>query len=498
MEFYEKLSFLLHITNTNNNELATAIGVGPSIISLYKTGRRPMPKKSSKIRKLSHFFGCQVLNKYQRQALAEKMENNFILTQYQPCDVEEAIFCWFNDDKMATDGSTQRLVMALSNPKKEHVSTLEESIMPSRQTTKIYSGAQGKVDALRDFLAHALTLEEPKTIYMAADDNREWFYKDPTLDAHVTDTVSKLIKKGCHIEQVLPPTNNEFLLDVFSKWIPFYLTGQVTPYYYPRYRDTVFRGFQFAIENNIGLMSYGVLNGQAAGFAAIVTEPPLVNDVAETVKDLIRLCQPALNIHKDFNSAYYCFEKLQSIPVPQISLRNSLPPESLSKQDVENIRKSFPFITTSKYLDELNRYIEDLKDQVHVDIVKLANARQVRSGKVKMIVPGIPLAQCPSYTPASYIRHLRNIINLLETYDNYFFAPISYDIVLDNAIFIRQNTTALLVNNEPFITYEVNAPELVIALQESLLRKLDNIYYKENGKQQIIKQLQNIISDLKH
>lgn len=497
MEFYEKLTFLLHITNTNNNELATAIGVGPSIISLYKTGRRPMPKKSSKIRKLAQFFGSQVLNKYQRQALAEKMENNIILTQYQPCDVEEAIFCWFNDDKMATDGSTQRLVMALINPNKSHEAMKNEIIIPARQTTKIYSGSQGKVDAMRDFLAHALTLEKPKTIYMSADDNREWFYKDPNLDAHVIDAVNRLIKKGCKIVQVLPPSNNEFLLDVFSKWIPFYMTGQVTPYYYPRYRDRVYRGFQLAIPDEIGLMSYGVMNGQAAGFAAIVTEPLLVNDVVDTIKDFINLCQPALNIHKDFNSAYYCFEKFQAIPVPQVSLRNSLPPETLSKQDIENLRKSFPFIATNQYLDELKRYTEDLKEQVHVDIVKVANAKQVRSGKVKMIVPGIPLDKCPSYTSYSYARHLRNIINLLETYENYFFAPIPYDTVLGNAIFIRQNNTAILANNDPFITYEVKAPELVLALQESLFRKIDNIYYKESGKQQIIKQLQDIIAELK-
>lgn len=498
MEFYEKLTFLLHITNTNNNELAEAIGVGPSIISLYKTGRRPMPKKSSKIRKLSQFFGSQVLNKYQRQALAEKMENNIILTQYQPCDVEEAIFCWFNDDKMATDGSTQRLVMALANPNKEHVSQTGDKIIPSRQSTRIYSGAQGKVEAMRDFLSHALTMEKPHTLYISADDDREWFYKDSTLDAHLKNTVSKLLKKGCKIEQVLPPTNNEFLLDVFSKWIPFYLTGQVTPYYYPRYRDRVFRGFQLAIENEIGLMSYGVMNGQAPGFAAIVTEPPLVNDVVETVRDLIRICQPALLVHRDFNTAYYCFEHLQSIPVPQISLRNSLPPESLSKPDVENLRKLYPSMNTQKYLDELNRYAEDIKDNVHLDIVKVANAKQVRSGKVKMIAPGMPLDKCPSYTPASYTRHLRNIINLLESHENYFLAPIPYDGIIDSAIFVRQNTTAVLVNNEPFISYEVKAPELVLALQESLLRKVDNIYYKESGKQQIIKQLQNIIADLKH
>ena len=496
MEFYEKLTFLLQITNTNNNELAEAIGVGPSIVSLYKTDRRPMPKKTNKLRNLAKFFGSLVLNKYQRQALSEKTRNTLILTHYEPCDIEEAIYCWFLDKQMPEDGSTQRMVMAMHNPNKVHNQATE--LTPAMQTTRIYSGPQGKADALRDFMSHILTVEHPTTLYIHGDDNRDWFYQDPNLNAQVVDTIRKLISRGCKIQQVLPPTNNEFLLDIFSKWLPAYVSGDVTPYYYPRFRDHVFRGFQYALENCAGLISYGIHNGHARGFAAMVTEQPLINDVVETVKDMIRISIPALNVYKDYSSIYHCFETLHNIPLSQLGFRNSLPLESLPKNEIEQLKKQYDNSDIEKITKEFYSYENKLSSQVHVDIFKLANARQVRAGKVKIPLPGVPLEDCPNYTPTSYSKHLRNIVNLLQKYDKYYVAPLPLDSVFENTIFVKKDTKAIVVNNNPFIAYEVTTPELVKAFQEHLLRKVDNILYKENGKKLIISQLNTVINDLKH
>lgn len=496
MEFYEKLSFLLHITNTNNNELAEALNVGPSIISLYKTGRRPMPKKSSKIRKLSHFFGVQVLNKYQRQALAEKMENNIILTQYTPCDVEEAIFCWFTDEKMAANGPTQRLLTAMTEPKHNY-DTSNSAIVPAITSTKIYHGVPGKIAAIKEFLAHLLTVDNPKELYVHGDNFNQWLYNDPALETNLLYTIEKLIQKGCIVYQVLPPTSNEFLLETFSAWIPFYLTGKVIPYFYPRYRDQVFRGFQLALDNRIGILSYGIMNGHAQGFAAVVTEEPLVADIADTVKDMINISQPALSFFKAAEDSVNAFKTFLTIPAPRISFRNSLPPELLPKQDIENLAKILPATAGKALFNFYDLNKNNANDVKHVELLKIANAKQVRAGKVKIICPAVPISEWPTYTPAAYARHLRNVINKLEKDDNYFVAPLPYDYSKDCAIFIRQNTIAVFHNHEPFISYIIKAPELIRALQENLYRKLDGINYAENGKKQVIKQLLDLIDELK-
>ena len=44
MPFAEKLSFLMHITETSNKELAAELSVDPSLISLMRTGKRNLPR----------------------------------------------------------------------------------------------------------------------------------------------------------------------------------------------------------------------------------------------------------------------------------------------------------------------------------------------------------------------------------------------------------------------------------------------------------------------
>lgn len=494
MEFHEKLSFLLQITNISNNELASALGVGPSIISLYKTGRRDIPKRSIKVRKLASFFGSQILNKYQRQALAEKMENNDILQHFTPTDISEAIFCWFSNTAMPINGSTQRMLNALELENIDENTTA--TVIPQQQPTRIYSGQNGKVEACQNFMSHVLTVENPSTLYVHEDDNREWYYSDPTLDTNIKHTLKQIIKRGGKIIQILPPTNGEFLVDVFSNCLPMYLTGQMIPYYYPRYRDNIFRGFQVALENEIAVMSYGVLNGKAQGFAALLQEKNLVKDVVDTVKDYLAYCQPALTIHNEYKGIIDGFMRFINEKTPQICLRPTLPLESMPKQDLEKQLKQFPNIAASQYLPKLNLDMDEIYSQTTVDVCCVANAKQVRAGKVHIPLADVPLEKCPTYTPASYCRHLEKIIQTMERYDNYFFVPLNYYQFNDELIFVRKNRQAMLIHKEPYLIYEITAPELVKALEEYVVRKVDNVTFTPEGKREIIKKLRQLISEL--
>lgn len=494
MEFHEKLSFLLQITNISNNELANALGVGPSIISLYKTGRRDIPKRSIKVRKLASFFGTQILNKYQRQALAEKMENNDILQHFTPTDISEAIFCWFSNKAMPTNGATQRMLTALE------MENLEENnnatIVPQQQSTRIYTGQNGKVEATQNFLSHVLTVDSPTNLYLHEDDNRDWYYSDPTLFINTRHTLDQVIKRGGKIIQILPPTNGEFLVDMFSNCLPLYLTGKMVPYYYPRYRDTIFRGFQIALEDEIAVMSYGVLNGKSQGFAALLKEKHLVKDVADTLKDYLAHCRPALTIHNDPKGIFEGFLRFVKEQTPQICLRPTLPLESLPKQDLDRQVRQHPSIAVAKYLPKLQLDIDNIYNEITVDICGLANAKQVRAGKVRMPISDLPLDKCPTYTPSSYCRHLNKIIETMENHDNYFFVPLPYYQFNDELLFVRKDRQAMMIHNDPYIIYEITAPELVKALEEYVVRKADNVSFTAEDKQMVIKKLRELINEL--
>ena len=56
MQFYEKLIFVMNLTQTTNRELALAAQVDPSIISRFRSGKRGIPRNPEPLRSMADFL----------------------------------------------------------------------------------------------------------------------------------------------------------------------------------------------------------------------------------------------------------------------------------------------------------------------------------------------------------------------------------------------------------------------------------------------------------
>ena len=56
MQFYEKLIFLLNLTQVTNRMLAQELQVDPSLISRFRTGRRRLPRNREHIKAMSAYL----------------------------------------------------------------------------------------------------------------------------------------------------------------------------------------------------------------------------------------------------------------------------------------------------------------------------------------------------------------------------------------------------------------------------------------------------------
>ena len=70
MQFYEKLIFLLNLTQSTNRILAHELQVDPSLISRLRTGTRGIPRNREHIKAMSSYFAKRCTTEYQRQALS--------------------------------------------------------------------------------------------------------------------------------------------------------------------------------------------------------------------------------------------------------------------------------------------------------------------------------------------------------------------------------------------------------------------------------------------
>ncbi len=80
MQFYEKLIFIMNLTQTSNQELARAIHADPATISRLRTGKRGIPRNPEPLRSMALFFAGRCVTEYQRRALSEMAGVKRIIT----------------------------------------------------------------------------------------------------------------------------------------------------------------------------------------------------------------------------------------------------------------------------------------------------------------------------------------------------------------------------------------------------------------------------------
>ena len=97
MQFYEKLIFVMNLTQTTNRELALAAQVDPSIISRFRSGKRGIPRNLEPLRSMADFLAERCTGEYQRRALSEMAGVRRVLMDKQD-QLSEFLFCWLCGD----------------------------------------------------------------------------------------------------------------------------------------------------------------------------------------------------------------------------------------------------------------------------------------------------------------------------------------------------------------------------------------------------------------
>ena len=62
------------------------------------------------------------------------------------------------------------------------------------------------------------------------------------------------------------------------------------------------------------------------------------------------------------------------------------------------------------------------------------------------------------YTPKTYAQHLKKIIRILETHEDYHFVPLEGQNDTESSLMVKGNHRALLVHNsKPFTVFEISS-----------------------------------------
>lgn len=498
MQFSDKLDFLMRITNTSNKQLSQAISVDRSLVSLLRTGKRKQPKNLEHIRGMARFFALHADADFQRYAISE-MLGQTALRSAMPADVlSDALQKWLIGDRDLV-GHILDGMEPLPDPP-----GLFRNRTPSAQSgdTRFYYNNEGRREAMRDVSQLLSAQMTPCEILIASDGNMDWLFEDYefslTLQHHLIETLGR----GYTIRQILPSMNflNSYV-ETLKFWLPIYTTGQARVYYYPRLRDNLYRHSTIVIPGCAVQASSGIGLQSVSQITLCSSDPKLVDAYHAQFRDHLALCRPAMIVHRDMKDYPPCFTGFfarEGFTIQKTS------PLSLTTMPIECLRLYYEQTQEAGWKDALQTFIDGIpvfeqhiRQSTYIDIAPLASAREVRAGLVPVSSAFMEVSPRPFYTPETYVMHLRSILRLMETYENYWFIPYHGEMQNDYNLFVSESGLALLVRlAPPALMLELRRPEMVQACKEHLLQLTDKEGYDGLRRLKICKEISALIREL--
>ena len=121
----------------------------------------------------------------------------------------------------------------------------------------------------------------------------------------------------------------------------------------------------------------------------------------------------------------------------------------------------------------------------------------MRSGNVPILTLRKHRPEQLCYTPETYVMHLKNILRLMDTYENYHFIPYRNELNHDFNFIVNEDSEALMIRGaESPLMLEFRRPEVIWAFREHLYREADKIGYLGIRRDQIRMQLKALIREL--
>lgn len=504
MPFSEKLSFLMYITETSNKELAAALSVDPSMISLMRTGKRKLSKDPEQAKKIAFFFAKRCSAAYQRQALSD-MLGMISISPGMPTDVlSSTLESWLKGESNIAD----IVLSGIQVPtyQEEHTLPFDTSssvtVPDSEKQTLFFYGVDGRREVMTRVMREIRSMETPGSVLTVVDDNLEWLLSDYMLTQKIQSGLKETMMRGFTFYQVMPPLNyiNRYT-ESLQFWLPIYASGHTNVYYYPRLRGNLYRHSIIVIPGRCVQYSASVGLGSTSDITMFSTDTQLVGAFEKQFHELLALCRPALNVHRSITDSAPCFSEFFSRQGETIQEVNSLSINSMPRELVEwciqNVSDKQWEQTFRIILDRMPSFEERLQQESYIDMCRLATAEEVRAGVVPVAVPINTDAGQLYYTTETYCIHLKNILRLMEQYENYFFIPLREKEVLNYNLFANEGGMALIVRTQsPITVLEISRPAMVTALSEHLLRKADAVGYDGIHREKARMELRALIQEL--
>ena len=287
--------------------------------------------------------------------------------------------------------------------------------------------------------------------------------------------IAMCLKKGLHLNIIhnLDRPFNEMMLGLES-WIPIYMTGQVSPFYFKNNNNNIYHHFNY-VSGTVALTGECIKGSHNKGMYYLTNKEKEIKYYREKSNLLLKKANSLMDIYKEDNKKEYELflqddEKLlenrrrilSSLPLFTIQdklLLEILERNNVSKEDIDNI---------IKYKNKEKKHMENiLKLNIISDYIYSISKSDFESEPTCLLLDNMFYNKQIFYTYEEYIKHLNQTKCYANKNNNYQINLNERRIFTNITITITDNSYVIISKNlNPSIHFIIRHPKLMSAIKD--------------------------------
>lgn len=341
-------------------------------------------------------------------------------------------------------------------------------------SSKTYFGIKEMMESELDFLKSTVLSKSSAPVIMYSDMPMKEMAKDPEFPKKWMFGMAMMLKKGLHLHQIhnLDRSFDEMMLGLES-WIPMYMTGQISPYYFKNAPNDVFLHF-LKVSGIAALSGEAVAGYHADGKYYLTKVKREVEYYRKRAEEMLKNAYPLMEIYRserknelnafllaDIKTAGKCRSILSSLPLYTISsklLDRILTRNNINAELKEKIKE---YAKTQrqrmKIILENERIEDEIPDFVQENFTK---------SPPMLELSGIFCEEDIPYNEEEYTAHLKESMVFAEQNPNYTLKCSTAHAFHNLKIIIHEGQWVMVSKGKtPAIHFVIRHPKLRSAIE---------------------------------
>ena len=472
--FSKNLNDLINLLKINLKDMSKYTLYDSSHISRIRYGKTKPSEPIEFSKKTINY----IINKYNSEEDIKKL-SNLLGKDLNINNLNEHLLNFLTDSKNKPDDKIEKFLTNLDNFNlNDYIKAIkfDELKIPNIPfyitKTKSYYGIEEMKKGELDFFKGTV-LTKNNNVFMCSDMPMEDMAKDVEFGKKWMFGIACMLKKGLHLDIIhnLDRPFNEMMLGLES-WIPIYMTGQITPYYFKDIKTNIYQNLTYTSQT-LALAGESINGYHNKGKYYLTNNKKEVEYYQKKAKNLLKKATPLMDIYKNENidsynnflkKYYETFEPrtrfLSSLPLFTITdtlLTSILKRNKLKKSDIDTILnyKNECYIN---YTNILNT--SSITDNIHI-----LTKEEFKNSPSNLLLSDIFYNKRITYTYEEYLSHLKETETFSKKNHNYKLNKLS-SLTFKNITVTIVNKKFVIISKEenPTIHFIIRHPKLVNAI----------------------------------